>query len=748
MRTTATARFAKRLQRLGVVAACMAVTTLPLLAQPKAQPSKPQSDKSFAEATNVLAVEVPVQVLGKDGEPVRGLKAADFTIYDGRREEPVTGFEVLDLSTLPAPAAKSAAPGAPKAAPAQIAPIAPSARRRFVLLFDLSFTSPASVTKARQSAKTLLAGLHESDLVAVASYSASRGPELVLGFTADHHQAEEALARIGNPEVAADPLHLTLPPDTGPRAGSMSGGGQRHGADDGDSSSGGGLDINAVVNANADRVALQSEQRDVTAFTRATAAFAKMLGSIHGRKYVVFLSEGFNDKLLLGTEDDSEIQAMNEASVAGKPWLVDSDARYGNTKLSGELEKMLEELRRADCVVESVDPGGLRAFGGDNGVKPATGQNTLFAIANGTGGELYRNFNDLSVAMNEMLKRTSVTYVLTYQPEGVKHDGEYHKLRVELKNAPRGTRVVYRPGYYAPKPFKDQSSTERMLDAANRVVNGEEGGALSASVLAAAFRGPGAKAYVPVLIEVDGKSLLAGMQAANANQPRPLPLEIYAYAMDEKGTVQDFFARTLGLDLGKVEPVLQKSGLKFYGDLSLAPGSYTLRILVRNGTTGALFAKVLPLEVPAFTQTATVLLPPFFPEAPGRWLLVRKNAEAPKDMPYPFQMQSEPFIPAALPMLRPGEETKVALMGYHLQPGVLKADSRVFSRAGEEIGTGEVHLGQRQAGATIEPDRVTATFRPPALKPGEYMLLITLTDAAGKAETSTTSFVVGKGASG
>src|SRR4029077_18999146 len=102
----------------------------------------------------------------------------------------------------------------------------------------------------------------------------------------------------------------------------------------------------------------------------------------------------------------------------------------------------------------------------------------------------------------------------------------------------------------------------------------------------------------------------------------------------------------------------------FYGDLSLAPGSYTLRVLVRNGATGALSAKVLPLEVPAFTQPAAVLLPPFFPETPGRWLLVRENAEAPKDVPYPFQMQSEGFIPAALPVLRPGEESRVALMGY------------------------------------------------------------------------------------
>ena len=44
-----------------------------------------------------MVVEVPVQVV-KDGEPVRGLTAADFEVYDGRKKLPVTGFEVLDLS--------------------------------------------------------------------------------------------------------------------------------------------------------------------------------------------------------------------------------------------------------------------------------------------------------------------------------------------------------------------------------------------------------------------------------------------------------------------------------------------------------------------------------------------------------------------------------------------------------------------------------------------------------------------------
>ncbi len=57
---------------------------------------------NIVEMTEVVAVEVPVQVV-RDGEPVRGLTAADFEIWDGRRKVPVTGFEVLDLDVVDTP---------------------------------------------------------------------------------------------------------------------------------------------------------------------------------------------------------------------------------------------------------------------------------------------------------------------------------------------------------------------------------------------------------------------------------------------------------------------------------------------------------------------------------------------------------------------------------------------------------------------------------------------------------------------
>jgi hypothetical protein len=385
-------------------------------------------------------------------------------------------------------------------------------------------------------------------------------------------------------------------------------------------------------------------------------------------------------------------------------------------------------------VVESVDIGGIRASADDLHAARNPGTDGLFTIANGTGGELFGNSNNLAASMEKVLDRTSVTYVLTFQPD-VKRDGQYHKLRVELKN-PQAARVVYRPGYYAPKPYAQETAMARLLDAAGKVVSGQEGGAVGVSVLAAPFKAAGEKAYVPVLIEIDGESLAAGT-SGNA-----LPAEVYAYAMDGKGTVVDYFGKTLGLDLAKVGPVVRRTGVKLFGDFDLKPGSYSVRVLVRNGQTGASGLRVASLEVPAFAQGAPVLLPPFFPEPPGRWLMIRQTKARKEEIPYPFMAEDRPFIPASKPVLAPGREAAMALAGYRLGSGPLTAQAVVMTAEGKEAGAGTVKVVGREAASGDAPERLITTFRPPALPPGEYELLVTVADAKGVSETSVTPFVV------
>jgi len=696
------------------------------LAVPVRAAQAPTAAQRFGETAEVVVVEVPVQVV-KDGEPVRGLTADNFEVYDGRKKQKVTGFEALDLYS----AAAQPQAGAPAAA------VPAAARRHFLMIFDLSFSEPKSIVKARDAAKTLIKGLHPTDMVAVSTYSAQKGSQLVLGFTSDRRQIDSALSTLGVPQLvdrAPDPLHLVLTSLQDEMAGQPAAPFERKGAENKEAAAQAMLDTFKQFSIASEKAEASAQKAAVASYSRSMAELAKMMGTVDGRKMVIYLSEGFDSSLITGTTDLKEQNDMAAAAMSGEGvYNVDSDKRFGDTKTMNNVEKMLEEFRRADCTIQAVDIGGLRATN-DQGYQRKGGADSLLMMAKGTGGELYEHYNDLSTAMGQMLRRTGVTYVLTYQPEDIKHDGEFHKLRVELKNAPRGARIVHRPGYYAPLPFAKQSPLEKLLQTANDVMSGEESGTISTSVLAAPFQVPGTeKAYVPVLIEIDGKTLTANTTGTM------LPAEIYVYALDQSGAVHDYLSQTMGLDLSKAGTALTQNGLKFFGHLDLMPGDYSIRVLVRNGVTGASSLRVVPVHVAAQGQPA--LLPAFFPEAPNKWILA-KEAQRTQGKPpsYPFVARQESYIPAGHPVLSEGQETRMSLVGYNLGTGELQTDSKILRKDGKEVGPADVKVVEREAGT---PDRLLATFKPSKLEPGEYLLRVTVTNGAGLSQSSTAPFVVG-----
>ncbi|HET9228397.1 MAG TPA: VWA domain-containing protein [Thermoanaerobaculia bacterium] len=599
-----------------MTAACRSVAFLCLCL---ALPLAAQQPPTFSDTTEVTAVEIPVQVLDAKGQPVRGLTAENFAVYRDKARLPVVGFEMVDLAALPGESA---------------AEVPAPARRHFLLLFDLSFSEPKSIIQARTAAKDLLGGLHPADLVGVATYITSKGPELVLGFTSDRSQVEKAIDSLGLPELvdrAPDPLRLVLQDARQGAADSAMTVMEHSEAEAGTRSDLTGAQVARAMGDLAvleqmeraeremDRADVEVLKRKVTALTRSMTDFAKYLRSVQGRKHVVYLSEGFDSSILTGTVNKEEQEENDDSGQAGRVWEVTSDQRFGHGSATNAVSAMLEELKRADCVVQSVDIGGLRgAAAGTNalGFERTGGRDSLFQMARDTGGDLYENFNDLSSAMGKMLERTGVTYVLTIQPEQLP-DGTYHTLKVEPKGLPKGTRLVHRPGYYAPKPFDQRSPTEKMLLTAGQVLAGDEGGLVQTSVLTATLPRDGETADVAVMIEVEGPSLL------HLHKGDDVPVEIYLYAVDAKGKVGDYIAQTLSLDLRKVDARLLGAGLKYYGHLELPPGKYTARVLVRNGRSGAYGLKVVPIEVPA----VSVAQVPSFPAPQGPWLLIR---EAPR----------------------------------------------------------------------------------------------------------------------
>lgn len=728
---------------LSLPLAALLAAPLPARAQDaqdkKAPASKaPIADDNFEDTSQVVAVEVPVNVIGRDGQPVRGLTAADFEIFDGGDRQEITGFEVIDLSSR-----ESATRRQQEAA--RVEELGASARRNFLLLFDLSFATPTAILRARLAARDfLLESLHPSDLAAVATYSLETGPQLVLNFTPDRAQLARAIDTLGLRQVMdardRDPLRFIISQEDDLAASGASGG------------TGSGPDVAAqrdqAMTEQLQYLTHQTGQSQrafevsrISAYTRSLAEMARSLNAVNGRKHVLFFSEGFDSRLLVGHGTESaDAEQDNANAIRGYIQFVDNDARYGNTGLQKDVSRMLEEFRRADCVIQAVDVGGLRNNADATGKASTNGQESLFYLANETGGELFKDANDLGGQLDRVLTRTSVTYLLSFQRSDLKHDGSYRRLRVKVKDSGQGTRVSYRSGYYAPRPFKDLDPLEKTLLAANGLINASERQDVTMSVLAAPFRANETQAYVPVIIEVDGGSLLTG------HDGEKLGLELYTYVTDKEGKVRDFFSQKVNLDLKQnARESLARTGIKYYGHLDLAPGDYRVRVLVRNMETGRTGSESVPLAVPAYSKAEPHLLPPLFMEAESGWLMIReREGQSPEaaSVVYPFIVKGEPYVPAARPVLAAEKEVSLCLVGYNLGKGDLQVEGTVLAQDGKAMDGGRLAMVERTATGISGLDRVLATFKPVGLRAGSYVLQVAIRDGNGLQEASSLAFDV------
>ena len=207
-------------------------------------------------------------------------------------------------------------------------------------------------------------------------------------------------------------------------------------------------------------------------------------------------------------------------------------------------------------------------------------------------------------------------------------------------------------------------------------MEGREGGAIDASLLAVPFKMSDGKADVLTMLEIEGYSLLRGHQGPI------VPTELFAYAIDDTGAVADFLGQTIELDLEKVQPALDRRGFKFLGHLALDPGSYEIRVLVRNALTGATGMRVGRVDVPAFQQAESALLPPLFIEPDGVWLIGEERRAEGEDLAYPLKFGRQRAVPSARPILRAGVPVPMLLVGHNLDRGALTGAGRLLPADG------------------------------------------------------------------
>ena len=197
----------------------------------------------------------------------------------------------------------------------------------------------------------------------------------------------------------------------------------------------------------------------------------------------------------------------------------------------------------------------------------------------------------------------------------------------------------------------------------------------------------------------------------------------------------------MSLDLPRVKAQLEKSGLKFYGEMKLPPGTHWLRVLLRIAETGRSGLILVPVTVPPRESRRLFAQGPVFHEAPGGWMMVKappKEGAAPAS--YPFLSGTESFIPAAGAVVSPAGEETFSLYVWDGGSDDLEIRGEIRGNMGERLGSADiVKVASSKADAEGRVE-LRCRFRPGRLERGSYGLWIGLKGKVSGAEGETLGF--------
>ncbi|MEE8366893.1 MAG: hypothetical protein V3S30_01115 [Thermoanaerobaculia bacterium] len=266
------------------------------------------------------------------------------------------------------------------------------------------------------------------------------------------------------------------------------------------------------------------------------------------------------------------------------------------------------------------------------------------------------------------------------------------------------------------------------------LISEDRGGPIALAVFATPFPKPNGDSEVLLFVEVDGNSFLQN------NQREIARVEFYAYVFSEGGSVVAFMAEAIQIDVGTYGEAIWQSGLKFYGQLGLEPGSYTIRIMVRNYHSQAYGVRSIEIEVPAVESIESSRLTALFEEPTQRdlWLPIRQWS-APGEPTLQYSIGGNALSPSAYPVMVASSQEHAFIFGLEELPTgptgkiqiLVSRDSGEIVAQAEFVAEIEETLGQGERGA------VRVRFTIPDLPTAEYAARFAVMGPTGEIAYST-----------
>jgi len=520
------------------------------------------SATTFKVRVNLVLVRVVVR--DEHGKVVENLKKEDFQLFDNRKAQAITSFNVETPLSHAVPVVSVTDHDAADAdAKDQLAPNLP---QRFVSLFfdDIHLEMSDAVT-ARAAGTKILDAMAPSDRVGIFTSSG----QLTQEFTADRELLKRALIQIAPRPVAGSNFH-DCPEVTYYQADLIE---NRH-------------DDQALAVATEDAVQCAfngDETQRAAALTMAHASSARALAN--GDNSSTYAYQHLSDAL------------RRLSGMPGQRKMVFVSPGFIISNLLAERSDVIDRSTRAGVVIDTLDTRGLytpdvlgdiadppadspRTAGFKSSYRVATqsAQSEILAdFAAGTGGTYYHNRNDLDVALREAIAAPAVSYVLGFSPQNLKLNGNFHTLKVSLAGKQKFN-VQARRGYYAPRTLKnpEEVAKEEIQEA---IFSQEEIRDLAVELQTQFFRRDAMAARLSVLARVD----LKGLKFRRVQDRNHDDITLATVIFDENGNYVAGGEKILEMKLRDATlERLDRSGITVKSSFDVKPGNYLVRLVVRD----------------------------------------------------------------------------------------------------------------------------------------------------------------------
>jgi len=537
---------------------------------------------TFRVRVNLVLVRVVVR--DSSGKVVSNLKKQDFQLSDNRKPQVISTFSTeTPESHKVAPTTPSPAPDPDANVSGDPAAIAALPQRFVAVVFDDTNMLVEDTVWVRNAATRLFSSLAPTDRVGI--YSSSG--QITQEFTQEHERLQESLLGVVPRPVAGAVGFHDCPEISYYQAD------QIVNKQDSQALMVATQDALECAYGNDPKMTAQAQILSTMTSERTLATgdsqteyvyrhledIVRRLAGMPGQRVMVFVSPGFVITTMLTLDSSLLIDRANRANIVIN--TIDARGLY-TPDLLGDI---------ADPPHDSMRTAGIKS---SYRVQAQLAQSDILGqLADGTGGTFFHNRNDIDEGLREAAAAPAMSYLLGFSPQNLKLNGAYHTLKVTLASKQK-LNVQARHGYYAPRTIKDpvEAAKEEIQEA---LFSQDEIHDLPVELQTQFFKKDQSQARLAVLTHLDVK----GIRFRKADGRNRDDLTVATAIFDENGNFVTGGEKIVEMKLlDTTFARLSRSGFTLKSSFDVKPGTYLVRMVVRDAEGAQMAARNGAVSIP------------------------------------------------------------------------------------------------------------------------------------------------------